>query len=155
MALAKACYLLTRRFPREELFGITCQIRRSAGSIPANIAEGNGRENTKEYIHFLRIAQGSLKELETHLLLAGEVEICPMVSIKPLLTQADQIGRMLLLPTPYSLIYAYGAQVDVHPPDLSPGPSMDSDGEWNDRGGGGRRCALSGLWRAVWTSGWR
>lgn len=95
MALAKACYLLTRRFPREELFGITCQIRRSAGSIPANIAEGNGRENTKEYIHFLRIAQGSLKELETHLLLAGEVEICSMESVKPLLTQADHIGRML------------------------------------------------------------
>jgi four helix bundle protein len=95
MALAKTCYILTRQFPKEELFGLTSQIRRAAASIPANIAEGNGRENTKEYIHFLKIAQGSLKEVETHLLLAIEVEICPSETVQPLLVLADGIGRML------------------------------------------------------------
>jgi four helix bundle protein len=95
MALAKACYLLTRMFPRDELFGMTSQIRRASASIPANIAEGNGRENTREYIHFLRIAQGSLKELETHLLLAREVDLATPSDVQSLLTQADQVGRML------------------------------------------------------------
>ena len=95
MALAKASYFLTRRFPRDEMFSLTSQIRRSASSIPANIAEGNGRQNTKEYIHFLRIAQGSLKELETHLLLAAEVDLCRRDEAQPLLAQSEEIGRML------------------------------------------------------------
>lgn len=95
MKLAKECYFLTRKFPKDELFGMTSQIRRAAASIPANIAEGNGRENTGSYIQFLRIAQGSLKELETHLILATEVEICPLVATAPLMKQADELGRML------------------------------------------------------------
>jgi four helix bundle protein len=95
MRLAKECYLLTKRFPREEMFGMTSQIRRAAASIPANIAEGNGRENTGEYIQFLRIAQGSLKELETHLILSQQVEIAQQTAIDPLLTQAQEIGKML------------------------------------------------------------
>jgi len=95
IALAKACYVLTREFPKEEMFGMTSQIRRSATSIPANIAEGYGRENTGSYIQSLRVAQGSLKELETHLILAGEVEISTSESVAPLLTVADQLGRML------------------------------------------------------------
>src|SRR3989339_1116354 len=95
MNLAKECYLLTKRFPRDELFGMTSQIRRAAASIPANIAEGNGRENTGEYIQFLRIAQGSLKELGTHLILSQQVEITQQTAIDPLLTQAQEIGKML------------------------------------------------------------
>lgn len=95
MELAKYCYSLTKCFPREEMLGLTSQIRRAAVSIPANIAEGNGREHTKEYIQFLRIAQGSLKELETHLLLAREVTISTPESVAPLLGQANEIGRML------------------------------------------------------------
>jgi four helix bundle protein len=95
MALAKNCYTLTRCFPKEELFGLTSQIRRSAVSIPANIAEGNGRENTRSYVHFLRIAQGSLKELETHLLLASEVGLCSLGIAQPILDQTDHIGRMI------------------------------------------------------------
>jgi four helix bundle protein len=65
MNLAEMCYLLTREFPREEIYGMTSQIRRAAASISANIAEDYGRENRGEYIQFLKIAQGSLKELET------------------------------------------------------------------------------------------
>jgi four helix bundle protein len=93
--IAKACYLLTRGFPRDELFGLTSQIRRSSTSIPANIAEGNGRENTGEYIQFLRIAQGSLKELETHLIVSREVAITKAIEIAPLLEQADSLGKMI------------------------------------------------------------
>src|ERR1700689_3478188 len=73
MTLAEMCYRLTRGFPKEEMFGLSSQIRRSAASIAANVAEGHGRENTQSFIQFLRIAQGSLKELETHLLLAERV----------------------------------------------------------------------------------
>jgi four helix bundle protein len=95
MSLAKACYLLTRAFPKDELFGMTSQIRRAAASIPATIAEGNGRENTREYIQFLRIAQGSLQELETHLLLSQAVALVASPAAQPLLAQADEVGRML------------------------------------------------------------
>jgi four helix bundle protein len=75
MSLAVDCYKLTRAFPKDELFGMTAQIRRSSASIAANIAEGHGRESTGAFIQFLRVAQGSLKELETHLLLAERVSI--------------------------------------------------------------------------------
>lgn len=95
MQLAKQCYLQTQAFPRAETFGLAMQIRRSAASIPANIAEGNGRESTREYIHFLRIAQGSLKELETHLILSAEVQITTSRQIEPLLVQTEALGKML------------------------------------------------------------
>ena len=64
MRLAEDCYRLTRTFPKEELFGLTSQIRRASSRIPANIAEGYGRGHRGEYLQFLRIAQGSLNELE-------------------------------------------------------------------------------------------
>ncbi len=70
MDLAETCYQITRGFPKEELFGLTSQIRRAAVSIPANIAEGHARHHTKEYLQFLGVARGSLMELETHLLVA-------------------------------------------------------------------------------------
>lgn len=95
MQLAKACYELIRPFPREEVFGLTSQIRRAAASIPANIAEGYGRDGKGEYIQFLRVAQGSLKELETHLLLDEMVGITGADTIKPLLVRSDHLGRML------------------------------------------------------------
>lgn len=95
MALAEACYRLTRELPKEELFGLTSQIRRPAASIPANIAEGHGRENTGSFVQHLRIAQGSLKELETHRLLAERVELTCAGSAGPLLMQTEKLGKML------------------------------------------------------------
>ncbi len=95
MALAATCYLETKPFPRSEVYGMTSQIRRSAASIPANIAEGNGRENTGSYIHALRISQGSLKELETHVLLANTVELMTKKSADELLAKCDEVGRLL------------------------------------------------------------
>jgi len=61
MDLATECYRVTKAFPEDELFGMTSQIRRSAASIPANIAEGQGREHTKEFLSYVSIARGSLK----------------------------------------------------------------------------------------------
>ena len=75
MDIAAELYRLTKAFPRQEQFGLTSQIRRAASSIPANIAEGWGRQSTGEFRHFLRIAQGSLRELETHLLLSQRVDL--------------------------------------------------------------------------------
>ncbi|WP_283817301.1 four helix bundle protein [Bradyrhizobium lablabi] len=95
MTLTESCYQLTRRFPREELFGLTSQIRRAAASIPANVAEGHGRENTGSFVQSLRISQGSLKELETHLLLAERVGISPSLQSQPILAQCESLGKML------------------------------------------------------------
>jgi four helix bundle protein len=95
MDLAEMCYQETRSFPKEEMFGMTSQIRRSSASIPANIAEGWGREGTKEFIQFLRVAQGSLKELETHLLLAQRVRLLEDLKLHPLLTLTEEVGKLI------------------------------------------------------------
>ena len=95
MDLAEACYRTTRVFPRDEIYGMTSQIRRASSSIPANIAEGYGRESTGSYIQFLRVAQGSLKELETHLMLAQRVDLMTSDMVGPLLSDCDRVSRML------------------------------------------------------------
>lgn len=95
MDVAAATYALTRQYPKDELFGLTSQSRRAAASIAANIVEGYGRASKQAYVNFLRIAQGSLKELETHLILAERVEITRSGAIQPLLEQTEEIGRML------------------------------------------------------------
>lgn len=95
MALAEICYRQTRGFPRDELFGLTAQIRRAAASIPANIAEGWGRDSTGAYVQFLRVAQGSCKELETHALLAQKVLDRPTDELAPVLEQCEVVGKML------------------------------------------------------------
>jgi four helix bundle protein len=95
MAIAEACYALTRAFPRDELFGLTSQIRRAAASVPANIAEGYGRETKGAYVQSLRVAQGSLKELETHLLLAERVGVSKRGASEQITTRCDQVGKML------------------------------------------------------------
>jgi four helix bundle protein len=95
MALAESCYRLTRQFPRDELFGLTSQIRRASASIPANIAEGHGRETTGSFVQSLRVSQGSLKELETHLVLAERVGLLPAPDSQPVLIQCESLGKML------------------------------------------------------------
>lgn len=95
MQLAEDCYRVTRRFPREEMFGMTSQIRRAASSIPANIAEGWGRSGTREYMQFLRVAQGSLKELETHLILCQRVGLLAREPEQKLLKVTGDLGKMI------------------------------------------------------------
>ncbi|MFN7085195.1 MAG: four helix bundle protein [Burkholderiales bacterium] len=73
MRLARATYEITRSFPKEEIYGLSAQMRRAAVSVPSNIAEGAARTGRKEFAQFLGIAKGSLSELETQLLLAADL----------------------------------------------------------------------------------
>jgi four helix bundle protein len=93
--LAVETYSLTKNWPKSELYGLTSQARRAATSIAANIAEGYGRDSTGNYQQFLRVAQGSLKEFETHLIIAGRIGIAQQSTVDQLLHRADSIGRML------------------------------------------------------------
>ena len=93
--LAEQCYLATKSFPKEELFGLTSQIRRAATSVPANIAEGQGRQHTKEFLNYLSIARGPLMEVETHLLLSQRVGLIKQTTLDALLAMSDEISRML------------------------------------------------------------
>jgi len=95
MDLATECYRVTKAFPKDELFGMTSQIRRAAASIPANIAEGQGREHTKEFLHHLSIARGSLMEVQTHLLLAQRVDLLNAHQLNQLLPICERISQML------------------------------------------------------------
>jgi four helix bundle protein len=95
MELAEKCYHTTETFLREELFGLTSQIRRAASSIPANIAEGQGRDHTKEFLNHLSIARGSLMEPETHLILSQRVGLLEQAELESLLALSDRISRML------------------------------------------------------------
>lgn len=97
MELAVAVYRATRTWPKEELYGLTSQARRAATSVPANIAEGYARESRATYQNFLRIAQGSLKELETLLLIAERVGIASKEAVAPLMDQSDSVGKLLRL----------------------------------------------------------
>ena len=77
MDLAEEIYGETKKFPPSETYGLSKQLRRSVVSIPANIAEGSGREHKREFLHFISIAKGLLRELETHLLIAGRLNYLP------------------------------------------------------------------------------
>jgi four helix bundle protein len=95
MDLAEATYRLSASFPKNEAYGITAQMRRASVSIPANIAEGYGRNSKGAYSQFLKVAQGSLKELETHVLLAERLGLVASASTTPVLASCDALGRML------------------------------------------------------------
>ncbi len=97
MDLAVAVYGATKSWPKEELYGLTSQVRRAASSVPASIAEGYGREVRGSYQQFLRIAQGSLKELETQLLIAERTGIAPNGTAASLLASTESVGKLLRL----------------------------------------------------------
>ena len=88
-------YRSTQGFPKEELFGLVSQIRRSASSIGANIAEGVGRKSDGELTRFLHIARGSASELEYHLLLAKDLEFLPKEKFNDLMRITEEVQRML------------------------------------------------------------
>jgi four helix bundle protein len=96
MNLAKLVYKLTMRFPAEERYGLTSQLRRAAVSVPSNIAEGQARRGTNEFLQFLSIAEGSLAELETQLLLSVELNFTQQAEVEPTLKEIDELQKMLV-----------------------------------------------------------
>ncbi len=96
MDIAEKCYFLTKLFPKDELYGMVQQIRRSASSIPANIAEGYGRRYRGEYIRFFNIVPGSINELETHLILSKQVGLCLEKDIEKILDLLKEESRMII-----------------------------------------------------------
>jgi len=93
MALAKEVYQLSKRFPPDERYGLTSQVRRAALSVPSNITEGHARQG-REFCSFLSIARGSLPEVETQLLFAVEVGYLVPDQLKTALSLADEVKRM-------------------------------------------------------------
>ncbi len=96
MRIAENCYSLTKKFPKEETYGMTQQIRRASVSIPANIAEGCGRRSSGDYARFLNIAQGSVNELETHLLLSVRVQLCTFNDVESIINELKEESRMII-----------------------------------------------------------
>ena len=95
MDLTESVYNISKKLPANELFGLTSQIRRSAVSIPSNIAEGYGRQSTGSYKQFLSISRGSLLELETQLLLCVRLKFIDPEEIEQLFIEIDSLARML------------------------------------------------------------
>jgi four helix bundle protein len=95
MQLAKDVYLLTQQFPKHEIYGLSSQVQRAAVSIPANLAEGHAKDSTKEFLRHISIAQGSLAETETHLLLAESLNYVKPDSVASILDKCSEERRML------------------------------------------------------------
>ena len=95
MDLVEMVYSATKDFPKEEVYGLTSQIRRAAVSIPSNIAEGQGRTSDKEFQNFLSIAHGSVREVETQILIAQRIHYITEENAKVILNQAGEVGRMI------------------------------------------------------------
>ena len=89
-------YKVTDKFPKEEKFGLTSQIRRAAVSVPANVAEGAGRQSQKEFLHFLSNAQGSASELSTELLIAFRLGYISSAEYDAVDQELNEIGRMIV-----------------------------------------------------------
>lgn len=92
--LVEQIYKFTKQFPKEELYGITNQMRRCVVSIPANIAEGSGRKNKAEFIQFLHIALGSASELETHLIISQRLGFLSINSYDEIMNALNEIIKM-------------------------------------------------------------
>jgi len=95
MELVEEIYRLTKGFPKEEMYGLSSQLRRAAVSIPSNIAEGAARQTRKEYIQFLYYAQGSMSELETQLDLSNRLSYLTAESLTKIEDIRERVGKML------------------------------------------------------------
>src|SRR5258708_38958036 len=95
MDLVEDVYLSSREFPREELYGLTSQIRRAAVSVPSNIAEGQGRRTTSDFLRHLSIAYGSLREVETEILIARRLKYINSATIDQVMRRAGEVGKLL------------------------------------------------------------
>ena len=96
MALITKIYFSTNKFPKEEVFGLTSQIRRSSISIPSNIAEGSGRESDKDFLRFLNISIGSLFEMQTQLEIAKNITYLKEEEFNNLYEDSREVERMLV-----------------------------------------------------------
>ena len=94
MDLVEAVYRTTANFPKEQLYGLTSQIRRAAISVPSNIAEGQGRTTTRDFLYFLSIANGSLKEVETQTLIAERLGFLDNSKASTLIALTTEVGRL-------------------------------------------------------------
>ncbi|MEG4087652.1 four helix bundle protein [Microcoleus sp. POL10_C6] len=94
--LAVKCYELTQHFPKSELYGLTSQVRRSAVSVASNIAEGYGRRTKNEYLHFLHISLGSLRELDTQLIIAQRVKLADNKLFTPLINEVEEMQKIMV-----------------------------------------------------------
>jgi four helix bundle protein len=95
MDLVQAIYKATGQFPRDEVYGLTSQIRRASVSIPSNIAEGQGRKSTNEFMHHLSIAYGSLMEVETQVLIAERLNYLNPAQAQNLIERTSEVGRVI------------------------------------------------------------
>jgi four helix bundle protein len=95
MDLVEATHHTTREFPKEEVYGLTSQMRRAAVSIPSNIAEGQARNTTREFLHFLAIAYGSLKEIETQVLIAERLAYIDARQSLALVQSTTEVARLI------------------------------------------------------------
>ena len=95
MDLVVEIYNLTKSFPREEMYCLTNQLRRSAISIPSNIAEGQGRGTDPELVRHLRIGHGSLREAETQVLIGERLEYVTERQIRPVMLLSEEVGRLV------------------------------------------------------------
>ena len=95
MVVVKEIYSVSKNFPKEEIYGLTSQLRRAAVSIPSNIAEGQGRGSKNEFIHFLGNAKGSLFEVQTQVHIAKELSYIDQKQAKHLIETSDEVGRII------------------------------------------------------------
>ena len=95
MDLVVAVYEATGRFPKDEIYGLTSQLRRAAVSVPSNIAEGQGRHGEAEFRHFLRQSIGSLMEIETQVLIAERLHYIEPAASSELLSKSAKLGKIL------------------------------------------------------------
>lgn len=95
MDLVESVYSATKEFPREEVYALTSQLRPAAVSVPSNIAEGQGRASGKEFRNFLSIAYGSLREIETQVIIAERLKYLSQDKVKSILDQSGEVGRLI------------------------------------------------------------